>query len=143
MWRPLLCVSTLSAFLLMGAALQAPTAGPAPAQSPAPAPIPPEAAAMVSPVKVTPESLAHAKKIYGYDCAMCHGDNGNGKTDLAKQMNLTLKDWTDPASLKGMTDGELYYIILKGRGSMSGEEGRAPPAVLWNMVALVRSYSKP
>jgi cytochrome c5 len=137
MWRPLLCVSTLSAFLLMGAAFQEPAA------TPAPAPIPPEAAAMVSPVKVTPESLAHAKKMYGYDCAMCHADNGNGKTDLAKQMNLTLKDWTDPASLKGMTDGELYYIILKGRGSMSGEEGRAQPAVLWNMVALVRSYSKP
>lgn len=97
---------------------------------------------MVSPVKPTTESLAHAKKVYGYECALCHGPTGNGKGDVATQMNLTLKDWTDPASLKDMTDGELYYIILKGRGSMTGEEGRANPEVMWNMVALIRAYGK-
>ncbi|HVP54328.1 MAG TPA: hypothetical protein VMU45_04970, partial [Candidatus Eisenbacteria bacterium] len=43
----------------------------------------PEAVAkMVNPVKPTPESLAQGKKYYGYDCAMCHGDTGNGKGDV-------------------------------------------------------------
>ena len=133
MLKPLLFLSTL--FLLGASRQQAP-------ESAASAPIPPEAARKVSPVKVTPESLAHAKKVYGYDCALCHAANGNGKTDLATQMNITLKDWTNPASLKDMTDGELYYIIAKGRGSMTGEEGRVSPEVMWNMVALVRSYGK-
>jgi mono/diheme cytochrome c family protein len=130
MMKPLLCLFTL---LLMG-----PTQTPAPA----PTPIPPEAAKMVSPVKPTAESLAHARKVYGYECALCHGATGNGKGDVAAQMNLTLRDWTNPASLKDMTDGELYYVILKGRGNMTGEEGRASPEVLWNMVALVRAYGK-
>ena len=33
------------------------------------------------------------------DCALCHGDNGDGKTDVAKDMGLTLVDWTDPKTL--------------------------------------------
>jgi hypothetical protein len=28
-----------------------------------------------------------------HHCAMCHGDEGDGKGDLAVQMKLELKDW--------------------------------------------------
>lgn len=111
-----------------------------PAAAPALPPIPPEAVHMTNPVKPTPAGLAHAKQIYGYDCAMCHGANGNGKGDAAAQMKL--KDWTDPASLQGMTDGELFYIIKNGRGEMPGEDGRAKPDDMWNMVVMVRSFAK-
>ena len=79
-----------------------------PAAAPAQSGIPPEAARMVNPVKPTAESQAHAKKVYGYDCAMCHGENGNGKGDVVADMKLTLKDYTDPAALKDMTDGEIF-----------------------------------
>ena len=113
-------------------------------QEPAPAPsaIPPDAAKLVNPYKSTPESLAKAKKIYGYDCALCHGANGNGKGDVVGDLKLTLKDYTDPAALKDFSDGELYYIITKGKGQMPPEEGRCKPEDLWNMVVLVRSFSK-
>jgi len=104
--------------------------------------IPPEAKRMVNPVKPTPESQAHAKKVYGYDCAMCHGENGNGKGDLVADLKLVVKDYTDPAALKDMTDGELFYIIKNGRGKMPGEGDRAKPDDMWNMVILVRSFSK-
>lgn len=97
---------------------------------------------MVNPVKATPESLAHAKKVYGYECAMCHGDTGNGKSDLATSLNLKLKDFTDPASLKDLTDGDLNYIITKGRGQMPGEGGRVKPEEIWNLVVVVRSFAK-
>jgi mono/diheme cytochrome c family protein len=99
-------------------------------------------ASLVNPVKPTPESLARARKIYGYDCAMCHGANGDGKGDLVKDMKLTLKDYTDPTSLKGMSDGELFAIIKDGKGTMPGEGDRAKPEDLWNMVILTRSFSK-
>ena len=69
---------------------------------------------MVNPVKPTPESLAHAKKIYGYDCAICHGANGDGKGDVVADLKLKMKDYTDPAALKDLTDGELFYIIQDG-----------------------------
>jgi cytochrome c5 len=113
-----------------------------PAATQAPTVIPAEVKNMVNPVKPTPESQAHAKKMYGYDCAMCHGVNGNGKGDLVADMKLTLKDYTDPAALKDLSDGELFYIIKNGKGQMPGEGDRAKPEDIWNMVILVRSLAK-
>jgi mono/diheme cytochrome c family protein len=95
-----------------------------------------------NPVKATPEGLAAARKMYGYDCAMCHGPKGDGKGDIVDSMKLTMHDWRAPASLEGKTDGELFYIITKGKGKMMGEGDRVSEAVRWNMVNLVRSYSK-
>src|SRR5438128_2512367 len=46
----------------------------APQEKPAETPPPATAATKKeNPVKATPEVLAAAKKIFGYDCAMCHG----------------------------------------------------------------------
>ncbi|MEI9980715.1 MAG: cytochrome c [Edaphobacter sp.] len=113
-----------------------------PAAPPAASTIPAEAAHMVNPVKPTADSQAHAKKVYGYDCAMCHGPNGNGKGDIVLEPKVTLKDYTDPAALKDLSDGELFYIIKNGKGQMPAEGDRAKPDELWNMVILVRSFSK-
>jgi hypothetical protein len=41
-----------------------------------------------------------------------------------------------------MTDGQLFYIIKNGQGKMTGEGDRAKPDDMWNMVVLVRSFSK-
>jgi mono/diheme cytochrome c family protein len=113
-----------------------------PAAAPAQSAIPADAAKMVNPVKSTTESQAHAKKVYGYDCAMCHGENGNGKGDLVADLKLTLKDYTDPAALKDLSDGEIFYIIKNGKGQMTGEGERAKAEDIWNMVIYVRSLSK-
>jgi mono/diheme cytochrome c family protein len=121
----------------------APVAPAAPAAAAAAAPtIPPEAVRMVNPVRPTAESQTHAKKVYGYDCALCHGATGNGKGDVVADLKLTLKDYTDAAALKDMSDGELFYVIKNGKGQMPGEGDRAKPDDLWNMVILVRSFSK-
>ena len=95
-----------------------------------------------NPVKPSPEGLAAARKIYGYDCAMCHGPKGDGKGDIVDSMKLTMHDWRDAASLAGKTDGEIFFIITKGKGKMTGEGNRLPETMRWNMVNLVRSYSK-
>jgi len=61
---------------------------------------------------------------------------------MASSLKAPLKDWQDPASLKGMTDGELFYIIQKGKGEMPGEGDRQNADGIWNMVTLVRSFGK-
>jgi mono/diheme cytochrome c family protein len=113
-----------------------------PAATPTPSVVPAEAARMVNPVKPTPESQAHIKKMYGYECAMCHGENGNGKGDLVGDMKLNLKDYTDPTALKDLTDGQIFYIIKNGKGQMPGEGDRAKTEDIWNMVIYVRSLAK-
>lgn len=101
-----------------------------------------EGAKLVNPVKATPESIALGKKAYGTDCAMCHGTTGAGDGDLATDMKLKLKDLRDAAALKEITDGEIYNLILNGKGQMSGEEGRMKPGQIWNVVNYVRSLGK-
>jgi mono/diheme cytochrome c family protein len=133
MLKPLLVIPAL---LLFAPLMQQPPAAPTPSA------IPTEAARQTNPVTPTPESLAAAKKMYGYDCAMCHGETGNGKGDVVADLKLSLKDYTDPAALKDMTDGELFYIIKNGKGQMPPEGDRAKPEMLWNMVILVRSFAK-
>ena len=104
--------------------------------------IPPEAAKQANPIKLGPSSIAQGKRFYGFDCAMCHGKEGDGKGDLAGHMNLKLRDYRDPAALKDMADGELFYIITKGKGQMPGEEGRLKPEQIWDMVNYIRFLAK-
>jgi len=108
------------------------------AESTPPAP----ARKLVNPVKPTPDSLALGKKVYTSDCAMCHGKDGAGAGELAVTMKLNLRDYRDPASLKDMTDGEIYSIIADGKGQMTGEAGRMKPGQIWNVVNYVRALSK-
>ncbi|MGA8223395.1 MAG: c-type cytochrome [Candidatus Acidiferrales bacterium] len=109
-------------------------------------PIPAEARKETNPVKPTAASQAQAKKTYGYDCAMCHGADGDGKGDLAVEMKLNLPDYRDPAALKDVTDGEIFYIIKNGKKSekseMPSEGDRAKPDEIWNLVIYVRSFAR-
>jgi len=101
-----------------------------------------EPAKLANPVKPTPESIALGKKAYSLDCAMCHGKDGSGDGDLAADMKLKLKNYRDSGALKDLTDGEMYSIILTGKGQMTGEEGRMKATQIWNVVNYVRSLSK-
>jgi mono/diheme cytochrome c family protein len=110
--------------------------------APAPFKVPPEFVGKTNPVKPTPDGLAHARKMWGYDCAICHGATGDGNGELAHDMKPPPKDYRDPAALKELSDGELFYIIQKGKDQMPSEGDRAKPEDIWNMVTLVRSFAK-
>ena len=128
---------------LPGAPLARPLSHQAAAQAPAAEfKIPPEEAKRPNPVKATPASIALGKRVYATQCAMCHGATGDGKGDLAADMKLNLRDYRDPDSLKDMTDGELFYILTKGKGDMPGEEDRMKPEQLWNLINFIRSLAK-
>jgi hypothetical protein len=75
---------------------------------------------------------------------MCHGDNGNGKTDLAASMNLTLTDWTDPKSLAAVSDKDLFDAIRKGKGDKMPPEdaSRAKDEEVRALIAYIRGFSK-
>ena len=104
--------------------------------------IPASAVNQPNPVKPTPESIALGKKYYGYDCAMCHGATGDGKGEVAVDEKLKIGDFTDPATLKDKTDGELYYILKNGHDKMPAEPIRLKQDELWNLVNYVRSLAK-
>jgi mono/diheme cytochrome c family protein len=102
----------------------------------------PEDIAKKNPTTPTAEGMAEARKLYGYNCAMCHGKGGDGKGDLAVDMKLDLHDWRDASSIEKMTDGELFWIVSNGKGKMPGEGDRTPEKTRWNFVNVVRSFAK-
>jgi len=97
-------------------------------------------AKMANPVKPNAESLAQGKKYFGYDCAMCHGQTGNGKGDV--DSGEKLPDFANPDSLKDKSDGELFCSLKNGKGHMPLERVRISPNELWNLVNYVRSLAK-
>ena len=111
-------------------------------KTPSYAAIPVEAAKQPNPVKSTPESLARAKKWWTLDCVMCHGKDGNGKGETAAEMKLKIVDFTDAATLKDRTDGEIFYIIKNGHEDMPPEGQRVKPEENWDLVNYVRSLAK-
>ena len=105
----------------------------------------PQAGTTTSPkgAKAGNESLTRAKQIYNIDCALCHGENGDGKTDLAKDMQLSLTDFTDPKTLDGKTDDQLFDLIRKGKDKMPGEEAaRAKNDEVKAVIQYIRHMSK-
>ncbi len=133
-----------SALLLFAISAPAQQAPPPDEKAPeaAAAKIPPEALKVVNPVKPTPASIATGKKEFGYDCAMCHGADGGGKGDLAVDMKLTIRDFRDPAALKSVTDGEMFYVTKNGNKNMPSEADRLKDEEIWNLVNYIRTLAK-
>lgn len=101
------------------------------------------ASAQKNSAKPTAQSLAKAEEVYKIDCAVCHGANGNGKTDLAASMQLTLDDWTDPKTLAGKSDDELFKIIRDGKDKMPSEPaGRASDSEVRGLIQYIRSMAQ-
>ena len=69
--------------------------------------------------------------------------NGDGKTDLAKDMGLSLKDWTDPKTLADKSDEDLFKFIRAGNDKMPPEpDGRAKDDEVKALILYIRSMSK-
>ena len=84
-----------------------------------------------------------ARKIFSRDCAMCHGQAGDGQTELAKSLALSLHDWTDPKTLSGRSDQELFSIIRKGKDKMPVEDqGRATDDQVKGLIQYIRDFAK-
>lgn len=154
MLKPLLLLSAAIIFAIAPASVSgritqeaAPAqAAPPAAQAPAPASAPVKGPVPINarnPVASTAASLAAGKTVYNRDCSLCHGDNGNGKTEVATSMNLTMADWTNPSTLASKQDGELFDIIRVGKDKMPPEDaGRAKDTEVWNLINYIRSFSK-
>jgi mono/diheme cytochrome c family protein len=133
MIKPLLFASSVVLFAIAASSAAGPAAQES-AQVPAPG--------MKNPVKSTPQTRARAKEIYEVDCALCHGENGNGKTDASKAMSMSLGDWTNPKTLAARPDGELFSLIRNGKGKMPAEvQGRAKDYEVWSLLHYIRSMA--
>jgi mono/diheme cytochrome c family protein len=61
----------------------------------------------------TPGSVADGDKLYGAECAMCHGMNARTPTDAGRWMYPRAVDLTS-SDVQGYSNPELFWIVKNG-----------------------------
>jgi len=75
--------------------------------------IPAGAREQKNPFSPTPEVLREAMMHFADHCALCHANDGSGKTAIGQNLYPKAPDMR-LAATQDLTDGELYYIIHNG-----------------------------
>lgn len=66
-----------------------------------------------NPVKPTPLAIAEARDHFADHCAVCHANDGSGKTQINEGLYPPAPDLRQ-AGTQNLTDGEVFYIIKNG-----------------------------
>jgi mono/diheme cytochrome c family protein len=73
----------------------------------------PGARTLENPVEATPLAIAEARDHFADHCAICHANNGSGKTMISSGLYPPAPDMRQEQT-QNLTDGELFYIIKNG-----------------------------
>ncbi|HKS97788.1 MAG TPA: cytochrome c, partial [Terriglobia bacterium] len=75
--------------------------------------IPIEAERNKNPLPDDPEVVEQGQRIFLESCALCHGPDGHGRTELGQNMYPPAMDMTSP-HVQHWSDAELFWIIQNG-----------------------------
>jgi mono/diheme cytochrome c family protein len=94
-----------------------------------------------NPEPATPEIIAEAAAHYADHCAVCHGSDGRGQTQVGQGTWPKAPDMRQPAT-QVLTDGELFHIIEEGVRftAMPGWSTGTPEGAQssWHLVHFIR-----
>lgn len=91
-----------------------------------------------NPLPVTEENLAAGKELYGYFCAVCHGDKGDGKGILAQREKfLGIPSYADPGRV--ITEGSIYHVQMYGLNAMGSYTAQTTPEERWQITMHVQN----
>ena len=104
--------------------------------------IPAAARQAKNPVPASPDALAEGMEHFADHCAICHGNDGSGDTEMGRSMSPRVPDMRKPATQE-LSDGELFYIIengvrLTGMPAWAHED----PNDNWKLVHFIRHQPK-
>jgi len=103
--------------------------------------VPEEAKKMKNPVRPTKASIQKGKEIYEKKCALCHGVKGDGKGPTSAGLNPRPTNFKQSHG-ESMTDGEHFWKITTGRGSMPSFEKDLTAEERWQVVNYINTFSK-
>jgi mono/diheme cytochrome c family protein len=103
------------------------------------------AASLTNPVAYSAEVIADGRAHFADHCAICHANDGSGKTAIGEGLWPKAPDMRQPPT-QNLTDGELFWIIENGirftgmpawsTDSKEGEEAS------WRLVHFIRHLPK-
>ena len=128
----------------------APSAAPAAtAPAPAAAAATPTAPTAAAPAAAVPPDAAKGAPLYAANCAACHGPRGDGDGPTAAALTPKPAKHSDGGYMNALTNEHLFKVIKEGGQSVGKSPMMAPwggvlsDAQIWDVVAFVRSLSKP
>jgi len=75
--------------------------------------IPIEAETLANPLPANDDVVSQGRQVYSQSCAVCHGPDGRGSTDLGRNMYPPAMDLSSP-HVQHWRDAELFWIIQNG-----------------------------
>src|SRR5262245_24462842 len=75
--------------------------------------MPAAASASRNPIPLDAETLSEGKEHFADHCALCHGNDGKGQTEIGKHLYPRAPDMTDRPT-QSLSDGQLFFIIKNG-----------------------------
>lgn len=103
--------------------------------------IPGEAKTLKNPLTTDTQVLVEARKHYKEHCAICHAEDGSGKTTLAAGLSPEVPD-LHADHIQKLTDGELFYIIKNGVRFTGMPGWNLEDNHNWSLVSLIRQFAK-
>jgi mono/diheme cytochrome c family protein len=86
-----------------------------------------------------PAEVSAGKALFADKCAVCHGEDASGKTEMAKSLHVAIPDYRS-AEVQNLTDDGIKNVVTQGKGSMPPVSGLSAPDIA-NLIAFVRSFS--
>jgi mono/diheme cytochrome c family protein len=96
-----------------------------------------------NPLPVTSANWAEGKQTYTEHCQSCHGAAGDGRGPKAAELSVVPGDFTDARKMSGVTDGELFMQITKGRLPMPAFAAKLSEVKRWQAVEYIRILAEP
>jgi len=100
---------------------------------------------LTNPIPATPDVIAEGRDHFADHCAVCHGNDGSGNTEMGRGLYPRSPDMRLPAT-QNLSDAELFYIIENGvrltgmpgwsTGTKEGETSS------WHLVHFIRHLPK-
>ena len=85
---------------------------------------------LLSPIKVSKESLENGKKLYEIYCSLCHGSKGDGQGILMKrEVYLGVPSYAD----REITPGSVYHVLMYGINAMGSHAGQINKLERWQI----------
>ncbi len=98
--------------------------------------VPPEAAAMVNPLKPDEANIAAGAALFQQRCAVCHGFDGGGRTTIGENVYPRVPSLRD--ALPSLTDGQIFTFIHDGIRNTAMPAWNLPDREIWQIVSFLR-----
>jgi mono/diheme cytochrome c family protein len=101
-------------------------------------------ASKINPLPNTAATLKSGKRLYGQDCASCHGVTGLGNGPAGQNLNPPPSNIALLIRMPMATDGFLYWTIAEGGvpigTGMPAFKGSLKEKQLWEIISYIRTF---